>query len=451
MMNKLNVLVLAAGKGSRFKNTHQMPKPLIDVHNKPMIQHVITSIHNSLAQYEVEFHLLVSESHVNMYPESLLELHTIHTIDHVTDGAATSTRYVFDLLPESSLDEPWLIADCDMVVSFKLDDINTSSIMVERQHWNPTSSYSVIDSNGQIIAVAEKQPISEYGNTGQYLWQTARLFCSAYDFYKQHNLTQCGEFYMAPLYNHAIQTGNVVTPVYITSCTSLGTPNDLQRYILNSNVNTLMIDLDGTLVDSERLHQTSFRCAISEQVEISPQIDMVLSNMSGATTSDKLMAITYIGIQIDHAKAVTDKNAQFAELLISEKNSLFNSSVVDVLHQLHCYGINIIIVTNAKYTDASHLMAAVGIQLDWVSLVTASDVPSSHRKPNMGIYDYAIRTHTTESDSVVVLEDTNTGVTSAKAAGLTVVKVQNTDDTVCILTQFLNVLGDHKKHEVHSA
>jgi choline kinase len=42
--NTLNVLITAAGAGSRLRAFYQMPKPLIDIAGKPMIQRVIESL-----------------------------------------------------------------------------------------------------------------------------------------------------------------------------------------------------------------------------------------------------------------------------------------------------------------------------------------------------------------------------------------------------------------------
>ena len=41
----MNILIPMAGAGSRFKeNGYKLPKPLIDVNGKPMIQHVVENI-----------------------------------------------------------------------------------------------------------------------------------------------------------------------------------------------------------------------------------------------------------------------------------------------------------------------------------------------------------------------------------------------------------------------
>ena len=40
----INILIPMAGEGSRFKNTHSLPKPLISINDKPMITRAIESL-----------------------------------------------------------------------------------------------------------------------------------------------------------------------------------------------------------------------------------------------------------------------------------------------------------------------------------------------------------------------------------------------------------------------
>ena len=40
----INILIPMAGEGSRFKNTHSLPKPLISINDKPMIVRAIESL-----------------------------------------------------------------------------------------------------------------------------------------------------------------------------------------------------------------------------------------------------------------------------------------------------------------------------------------------------------------------------------------------------------------------
>lgn len=221
----INVLQLAAGKGSRFKDSTDVPKPFIQVDGKPMFLRA----YESLNLYDVRYHLLCQESHVEEYnPLQYKEDIVLHTLDYYTDGAATSAYSVIAYSPFKH--EQWLIIDCDFIIMWDGSLPEESGSFVEYRLWDPKSSYSFIGQYGDIQCVAEKQPISEYRNTGQYLFETGDLFCNAYEFYKERNLLSNGEFYIAPLFNYIISHGFSVKPIYVKEYIPIGTPEDLATY-----------------------------------------------------------------------------------------------------------------------------------------------------------------------------------------------------------------------------
>lgn len=220
----INVLQLAAGKGSRFKDYIDIPKPFIPVDGVPMFQRA----YESLGLSDVRYHLLCQESHAQEYnPVQYNENMILHTIDYYTDGAATSAYSVIAYSPFKH--EPWLIIDCDFIIVGKINLPDSNGIIVEKKPWDPKSSYSYIGDDCRIKCVAEKQPISEFRNTGQYLFETGELFCRAYEFYRENNLLSQGEFYIAPLYNYVVQHSDVF-PINISKYIPIGTPRDLEHY-----------------------------------------------------------------------------------------------------------------------------------------------------------------------------------------------------------------------------
>lgn len=229
----INVLQLAAGRGSRFKDSYDEPKPFIKIGGKPMFLVCYESL--NLNPSNTRYHFVCQESHLEKYdPKLYCEDMIVHSIDHYTDGAATTAYNVIN--NNEYKNEPWLIVDCDFVVSYSTDvtNLTTSAIFNQYYPWDVKSSYSVIHA-GNILAVAEKQPISKYRNTGQYFFVTGELFNEAYIFYKNENIRPAGEFYIAPLYNYLIQTGHTVCSIEVDDYHAIGTPEDLHTYNERNN------------------------------------------------------------------------------------------------------------------------------------------------------------------------------------------------------------------------
>lgn len=228
----INVLQLAAGKGSRFRDYTDVPKPFIQIDGEPMFYKAF----KSMGLDNVRYHILCQESHIETYdPSEYVDV--VHTIDHYTDGAATSAYSVIAYSPFKH--ESWLIIDCDFILVGKINLPGYSGTVIEHHPWDIKSSYSFIDDNGHIGCVAEKQPISQWRNTGQYMFESGELFCDAYEFYRDNMLLSNGEFYIAPLYNYLIQHGFNVVPIEVEKYIPIGTPTDLERYLnekRNSNI-----------------------------------------------------------------------------------------------------------------------------------------------------------------------------------------------------------------------
>lgn len=230
----LNILQLCAGKGSRFSTYTHVPKPFIDINGTPLFKLGLESI-----SIDARIHCLFQSSHVSEYNPEQYTNAIIHTIDEYTNGAATSA---FTVISKSEYRyEPWIIIDCDFLLECDtVDFLNKSStssvVFVEECPFDPKSSYTCVDDDMTVLGVAEKQPISKYRNTGQYHFCTGDIFCEAYIFYRDNNLTFSDEFFVAPLYNYLIQNDYSVKATKVKKFIPFGTPYDINNYLQSNNL-----------------------------------------------------------------------------------------------------------------------------------------------------------------------------------------------------------------------
>ena len=87
----MNILIPMAGAGSRFQEQgYKLPKPLIDVCGKPMIERVIESL--SSEKIETNFIFVTQQEHLDMgLRDYLQDKGSIITINEMTEGAACTT------------------------------------------------------------------------------------------------------------------------------------------------------------------------------------------------------------------------------------------------------------------------------------------------------------------------------------------------------------------------
>lgn len=169
----MKILIPMAGEGSRFaKEGYQLPKPLVDVDGKPMIQRVVENLN-----FDAEYIFLVRKSHLQKYEglrDSLFQITNLKTkiieVDSLTEGAACtallSKQYIND-------NDDLLIANSDQIIEYEQNNFNmlknltnVDSMVFAFNAVHPKWSFVKINSRGFVTEVVEKNPISEHS----YLW-----------------------------------------------------------------------------------------------------------------------------------------------------------------------------------------------------------------------------------------------------------------------------------------
>ncbi|WP_428153205.1 glycosyltransferase family 2 protein [Brevundimonas sp.] len=236
----VNVVIPAAGEGSRFKAAgFTKPKPFIDVLNKPMIQHVIGNVQPAGAK----IHVLARADHVQENAAEIEALRQsgaeVHLVDALTEGTACTV-----LLARKAFDNasPLIVANSDQYVDFSVDDfvrdaVNRNldgSILVFRDTTlNPKWSFAKLGLDGLVVEVAEKSPISDLATIGIYYFRRGSDFVrSAIDMIVNNDRVN-NEFYTCPVYNYMIESGLRigVFEVPVEGMHGLGTPEDLATYL----------------------------------------------------------------------------------------------------------------------------------------------------------------------------------------------------------------------------
>ncbi|MBR6164269.1 glycosyltransferase family 2 protein [bacterium] len=235
----INLVIPMAGAGSRFlKAGYKKPKPFIDVLGKPMICHVLDNLKTDNAK----FILLARSEHYNSEEETVNYIKQNYNaefvlIDKLTEGAACTVLYAHRLINN---DEPLLIANSDQIVDMNISDyINDSEtrnldgsvlcFYATDTKW----SYAKLDDNGFITMIREKEVISENATVGIYYFRKGRDFVeNAIDMIVRNERVN-NEFYVAPVYNYAIEKGRKfgIYSIDKNQMHGTGTPEDLDKYI----------------------------------------------------------------------------------------------------------------------------------------------------------------------------------------------------------------------------
>ena len=233
---KLNVVIPMAGAGSRFEAAgYTFPKPLIEVHGKPMIQKVVENLN-----IQANYIFLVQKQHYEKFNLFyLLNLIapgcTVIQVDGITQGAAVTLLLAKKLIDD---DNPLLIANSDQLIewnssetmyAFESSSVDGGILTFESTH--PKWSYVKLNSSGYVELVAEKKPISSQATVGIYYWRKGSSFVRYAEQMIEKNIRTNNEFYICPVFNEAIKDGCKVKTINIETMWGIGTPEDLKYYL----------------------------------------------------------------------------------------------------------------------------------------------------------------------------------------------------------------------------
>ena len=240
----LNIVIPMAGRGSRFSEAgYKDPKPLIMVHNKPMIQVVIE---NLTPKCEHRFIFICQNSHIKDY--NLTEkLHSyaknveIIGIDGITEGQVCSVLKAKDFINN---DDPLMTANSDQWIDFDINEYlhtmakqDLDGLIMTMKANDPKWSYAKTDKNGFVIETAEKKVISEDATVGIFNFKHGKNLVSSAEQMIKDDIRVNGEFYTCPCYNYLIKQGKKIGIFSIgeeyNGMYGLGIPKDLDFFLNN--------------------------------------------------------------------------------------------------------------------------------------------------------------------------------------------------------------------------
>ena len=234
----MNILIPMAGNGSRFSQAgYALPKPLIDVQGKPMIQVVVDCMN-----IDANFIFIVQKEHREKYNldlvlNSIAKNCKIVETNGVTEGAACTALLAKEYINNN---EQLIISNSDHFIDWdsgqflekmQIENLDGGILTFEANH--PKWSYVKTDIDGFINEVAEKQVISNHATAGIYYWKHGKSFVECAEQMIFKNIRVNNEFYVCPVFNEAIESGLKIKTFDVNKMWGLGTPEDLKYFLEN--------------------------------------------------------------------------------------------------------------------------------------------------------------------------------------------------------------------------
>lgn len=167
----LKVIIMAGGKGSRLKPfTDILPKPLIPVKNKTIIEHII----NSFTKFDIKKFTITTNYKSEILKSYLDEKFKKNIFKFVNEKKPLGTVGSLSLVKSN---RPFLISNCDVLHKFKLNKFiefhlkNKNDISMVVTNKKSTIPYGVckVDRYNNLLNLKEKPSSNFLINTGLYI------------------------------------------------------------------------------------------------------------------------------------------------------------------------------------------------------------------------------------------------------------------------------------------
>lgn len=240
MLEKINVLIPMSGKAQRFKDAgYALPKFLLPIEKKPMIQKVVENLNVSNARY---IFLTLKEHYEQYNLQYLLPLICrdkeceIVQVESVTEGAACTALLAKNLI---NGDQELLIANSDQLVEWSPERFisymrrnNAKGGILTFHGSNPKWSYAKLkEETNEVVEVAEKNPISNFATVGIYYFRYGIHFVHYAEQMIKKNIRVNNEFYICPVFNEMIGANCKVLAYQCEEMNGVGDPVSYENYL----------------------------------------------------------------------------------------------------------------------------------------------------------------------------------------------------------------------------
>ena len=231
-----NIVIPMAGRGIRFiERGYKLPKPLIPVLGRPMIEWAMMSIDysNSLIIFlvlreHIENHQIDSYLKKILYGSDVIVIE----VPEITEGQAITVLLSKDYIDN---DKELIIFNCDTYCGCDIKKEirkypHAKGFISVFKDTNPKWSFAKVDSNGRVIEVAEKRPISNNATVGLYHFKHGKDFVWGAEEMIRKKIKTNNEFYVGPVYNELIARGDEIRTINSDFIWGLGTPEDIEYF-----------------------------------------------------------------------------------------------------------------------------------------------------------------------------------------------------------------------------
>ena len=192
-----------------------------------------------------------------------------------------------------------------------------------------------------------------------------------------------------------------------------------------THTQAVILDLDGVMVDSEPVHQRAFEMLLARHGIVRQFTEEEYGRyFVGIPVKENAeWLITHFDLRGEPADIIAEREAIYEAMLKDPASLIPMPGVFALIDALSARGLPLGVASGSPRGQVDTILRGLGIAARFRAVVGGTDVP--HTKPAPDVYERAAQELGIAPARCVAIEDSETGIASAKAAGLRAIAVPN--------------------------
>lgn len=191
---------------------------------------------------------------------------------------------------------------------------------------------------------------------------------------------------------------------------------------LPKDVNCVIFDMDGVIIDSEAIHKKAYyETFASVGVTVSDQLYKTLTGASTINAFQKL--VTHFNLDNDPEDLVLAKRKRYVDYFENDPTLHLVDGVEEIIKYFYNKGFVLILASSSAMVNIDRVFNRFDLNQYFSGKISGADLKAS--KPHPEIFEKAALLGKTPKENCVVIEDSDNGVKAANEAGIFVFGYRN--------------------------
>jgi HAD superfamily hydrolase (TIGR01509 family) len=180
-------------------------------------------------------------------------------------------------------------------------------------------------------------------------------------------------------------------------------------------IRTVVFDMDGVIIDSEPIH-FKMESEMFQELKVSISYEEHCSYVG--TSSKNMWAIVAQkhGLNDNVKELVKKQHALYMAYLLNEKDLRPINGVVDLIEDLYHSGLKLVLASSSYMETIEAVLTKFNLSDYFMAKISGTELANS--KPHPEIFIQSARLAKSDPRECIVIEDSQNGITSARAAGM---------------------------------